>query len=239
MTRTRRRTFGVLSVTLLAAVTGGAAAMALRGTTGSVGAVTTGPSPSSQAAPPIAAFVGDSYTAGVGASRNDERWSSVLSDAMGWREVNLAQGGTGYVTTAGIKGCGREVCGDYTTQADKLVGQNPDVIVVAGGQNDVPAFSRDPRGVTKKINALYSGLRSSHPQARIIAVGPSTPADRTASINGIDAAVRDSAKAVDAEYVSLLEPDVIKREFVLSDGAQVNDQGHAAIAQRVETALSQ
>ena len=48
---------------------------------------------------PTVAFIGDSYSAGMGATLMENRWTSVLSRDQGWTESNFARGGTGYVTT--------------------------------------------------------------------------------------------------------------------------------------------
>jgi lysophospholipase L1-like esterase len=49
--------------------------------------------------------------------------------------------------------------------------------------------------------------------------------------------VDKAAKDVGATYISLISPDVVKKEFVLPDGGHVSDKGHAAIAERVIAAL--
>lgn len=61
------------------------------------------------------------------------------------------------------------------------------------------------------------------------------------SVNGtvvaMDQAVQDSAAAVGAEHVSLIFPNVIKKDMISVDGVLVNDSGQAAIAGRVLNAL--
>lgn len=202
---------------------------------------TAGPIPTFTSTPdvrPVAAFLGDSYTHGTGASSPAKRWTSIVAAKEGWQEVNDGEGGTGYVATSGVEGCGQTVCPAYADRVSDLVKQQPDVVVVAGGQNDFGKFGNDPEGVTAAVNDVYSALRAALPHARIIAVGPSIPSDVDAPATGLDRAVRDASKSIGATYVSLLDPDVITPNMLRPDKQHVEDDGHAAIAARVIAALN-
>jgi hypothetical protein len=61
------------------------------------------PSPTPTAAATTVAFLGDSYTSGDGTTSANSRWSTQLSSANGWTEVNAGVAGTGY-GTAGATG---------------------------------------------------------------------------------------------------------------------------------------
>jgi len=196
------------------------------------------PTPTQTVAPkPTAVFLGDSYTQGTGSSTPNLRWSSLVSQKMGWAEDNMGRGGTAYVAVSDVNGCGLVVCPNYQEMVDAAVAHKPAVVVVAGGQNDLSLFMRDPATVTDAINKTYRTLRNKLPDARIVAVGPSTPWGVGAPITGLDRAVQDAAAAVSATYVSLIAPDVIDPANVLPDKAHVNNAGHAAIAERVIAAL--
>lgn len=186
--------------------------------------------------PPVAAFIGDSYTAGVGASAKSKRWTTLVAASQGWEEDNLGRGGTGYLTTAGLQGCGRAVCPNYQGMLSDVSALKPDIVVVAGGQLDQV---QDPAKESAAIAAFYRSLRSRLPDAKIIAVGPSSPdATPGTHIDAIDKEVRAAATAIGATYVELLHPSVIAPSMVLADNTHVNDAGHAAIAARVEAALN-
>lgn len=193
--------------------------------------------PVSRPAHPVAVFLGDSYTAGVGASGQNVRWTSLVSKAEGWRETNLGRGATGYLTTADVNGCGLQFCPNVREMVQSAIDEDPDVVVVSGGQNDFPLWSSRGTEVRAAIDDVYASLRRALPSAEIIAVGPSTTGTVEGPVVEMDAVVRAAAKKHHAQYVSLISPDVITPGMVLADGGHVDDAGHAAIARRVLQAV--
>jgi len=195
---------------------------------------TDAPTPTTTATEPdVAVFLGDSYTQGWGASEPIVKWTTLVAYDAGWTEVNEGQGGTGYVTTAGVASCGQADCPAYPDRVAGIVAAAPDVVVIAGGQNDRWALATDPALVQAAVDRTFSLLREGLPNARLIAVGPSTAEPATTMITDLDGWVRAAADRVGAEYVSLLDPVVIQGAMVASDGVHVNDAGHRAIADRV------
>ncbi|MCM3521975.1 SGNH/GDSL hydrolase family protein [Curtobacterium sp. P97] len=186
---------------------------------------------------PVAAFLGDSYTAGKGASAPADRWVNIVADVEDWQVRNDGAGGTGYAATASLVGCGKQFCDNYVGRIGDVVKQKPDIVVVAGGQNDFGLYLQDRSAVEANITKTFDQLREQLPNARIIAVGPSTTTAVASHVLGLDAAVQAAAASVDATYVSLIDPNVIDPAWVLPDGGHVNDEGHAAIAKRVEEGL--
>ncbi len=190
-------------------------------------------------ATPRAVFIGDSYTHGTGATSPVYRWSTLVAQERGWAEINLANGGTGYLTTAGLNGCGRASCPAYPDVVAQAVADRPDIVVVAGGQNDFTAYAAQPDQVVAAIDRTYRALRDRLPDAEIVAVGPSTAGGVNATVRSMDEVVRAAAASVDARYISLIDPEpVIRPEMVVADRAHVNDAGHAAIAERVIAGLA-
>lgn len=181
----------------------------------------------------VAVFLGDSYTQGWGASNPTMKWTTLVAHDAGWTEVNQGQGGTGYVTRAGVAGCGKDDCPTYPERVADIVAAAPDVVVIAGGQNDRWALATDPALVQAAVDRTFSLLREGLPNARLIAVGPSTAEPATTMITDLDGWVRAAADRVGAEYVSLLDPVVIQSDMVTADGVHVNDAGHRALADRV------
>jgi lysophospholipase L1-like esterase len=185
-----------------------------------------------------AVFIGDSYTHGTGASSPGLRWTSLVAAQRGWQETNLGLGGTGYLATSGVQGCGRPTCPNYGQVVDQAVAAEPDVVVVAGGQNDFPTFEAHPQRVVEAVGRTFADLRDELPGARVIVVGPSTSGQVNETVRAFDAAVESAAQAHGVTYISLMRPTpAILPGMVLEDGAHVNDEGHRAIADRVLDAL--
>lgn len=186
---------------------------------------------------PTALFIGDSYTYGTGAQSKKGRWTSLVAEQMGWREVNRGLGGTGYASTSTVEGCGRDFCPAYGGNISDSAAIQVDIVVISGGQNDYDDYVGSPDTVKQAVTETFAAAEETFGNARIIAIGPSTPSEITDVTIGIDAAVQIAAREVNAQYISLIEPDVIEDEVVTEDGGHVNDEGHAAIAQRVVSAL--
>jgi lysophospholipase L1-like esterase len=246
----RRRRWWLLAGGVLAIVVGGVVAVALGGAerpgTGAglpapepassgdpSGSPTAVPSPSIEPGDTAAVFLGDSYTEGWGASDPSSRWSALVAAEAGWVELNQGQGGTGFVTTSGRGGCGLDYCPTYLERVPDVINAQPDIVVIAGGQNDLMALAADPDAVRAALVETYTLIREGLPQARIIAVGPSTAQPGNELIAELDEWVQATATSVGADYVSLIDPVVIEPEMVDVDGVHVNDAGHEAIADRV------
>jgi lysophospholipase L1-like esterase len=178
-------------------------------------------------------FLGDSYTEGWGATEPSTRWSALVAEEAGWVELNQGQGGTGFVTTSSFGGCGLDYCPTYVERVPDVLAAEPDIVVIAGGQNDLASLSAEPDAVRAAVMETYEGIRTGLPRARIIAVGPSTARPGNALIEKLDGWVQAAATSVGADYVSLIDPVTIEPDMVSPDGVHVNDEGHRAIADRV------
>jgi lysophospholipase L1-like esterase len=181
------------------------------------------------------AFIGDSYTAGTGASDKAHRWSSLVSKDLGWQESNLALGGTGYVTTAGKDGCGLDFCPAYTGVAADVVKAKPDVVIVSGGRNDRWKSADE---VSAAADKLFNDLRSGLPDAKIYVDAPIWDDDPApAPMAQIKSAVIAAAAKHGVTVLDIGEPLAGRADAVVKDGVHPNDTGHALIAKAVEGAL--
>lgn len=184
-------------------------------------------------------FIGDSYTQGTGASSAETKWTALLSAELGLTQVNLGRGGTGYVTTSNVNGCGLDYCPSIPEMVPEVLAASPSVVFVGGGQNDVATWAVDSDVVTAAITATFQGLRAELPDTLIVGVGPSIPGVASEDAYALDAAVREAVTAIGGTYVSLLDPVVIDPDtMVLPDRAHVNDSGHAAIAARISSVVA-
>ncbi|PXA70036.1 SGNH/GDSL hydrolase family protein [Cryobacterium arcticum] len=184
---------------------------------------------------PVAVFLGDSYTQGFPPVPAEQRWSTLVAADAGWTEVNQGLGGTGFVTTSVMSACGLEYCPTYVERVPGVIAAAPDVVLIAGGQNDRAALAADPDRVRAAVDATYDQIRQGLPNARIIAVGPSTAEPATDLIVELDAWVQAAAARVGADYVSLIDPVVIEEDMIGPDRVHVNEAGYRAIADRVLT----
>jgi lysophospholipase L1-like esterase len=208
--------------------TGGASAPAPRSAP-SVWAESPSPSPVVEE-PPLVLFVGDSYTVGQGTTSPELRWSTRVSVEMGWQELNVAVGGTGFVK-------GNSKRDNYPTQLRSVAPGSVDIVVIAGGQNDFKALRRDPGRVFDAVADTYALAALRFPDAEIVAVGPSTPRAVGLEARALDSAVRAAAAANGATYVSLLDPNIVQGGLVHADGVHTTDTGNARIAERVLATL--
>ncbi|MFD6448114.1 SGNH/GDSL hydrolase family protein [Promicromonospora sp. NPDC060204] len=214
--------------------TGGASVPAPRGAP-SVWAESPSPSPSPSPVAekePVALFVGDSYTVGQGATSPELRWSTLVSEKMGWRELNVADGGTGFV-----KGNPELDKLNYPAQLRSVPKGSVDIVVIAGGQNDFKDLRAEPAPVFEAVADTYALAVQRFPDAEIVSVGPSTPWAVGLEARALDSAVRAAAAEAEATYVSLLDPNIVQGRLVHEDGIHTTDAGNAAIARRVVRTL--
>lgn len=187
----------------------------------------------SSAAHPVAVFVGDSYTSG--AVTTGVRWTTLLSRAMGWQEVNLALGGTGYETstTSAASGgmCTRSQCPSYAGMIPEIVQAHPNIVVVSGGRNDGAA---DPTAIT----GLFTSLHTQLPDATIYAINPLW--DDSTPPSWLEVQSQDVQKAVTSvkgTFVDIGQPLEGRSDRVIPGTVLPNTQGHQAIAADIEAKL--
>lgn len=158
-------------------------------------------------------FREDPYTAGAGSTDKEHRWTTLVSIAQGWYEINLESGRTGYLKTSETAGCGRVYCPNYDEMADEAAALSPARVVVSGRQND---FGRDLAAVEK------SSIRQTY--------------DPRAALP--DLALQQSAESVGATYFGLISPDILDSNMASFDGGHVDGSGHVVIATNVDAGLT-
>ncbi|MDN4484170.1 SGNH/GDSL hydrolase family protein [Demequina lignilytica] len=174
-------------------------------------------------------FVGDSYTAGAGATEDKVeqlRWSARVSQELGWNEINVALGGTGYVMTSGFEGCGVDFCPRYrerilTADAD------PDLVVISGGRNDGP----EPEGFYQSVLSTFETAQERWPDAMIVVTLPLWDDDPAPEWLAADATViLTAARSAEVDVLDLGQPLEGVASFIAEDGIHPSDAGHEAIA---------
>lgn len=178
-----------------------------------------------RAEPTTVAFLGDSYTEGAGSSKDrTHRWSTTVSNSLGWSETIIAIGGTGFVS------------GDnYVNQLPRVVATGADVVVISGGRNDVDELIED---VKRNAMQVLGGVRAGLPEARIIVLSPWWDDDEAPDrLTDVASAMSDAAASVGAEFIDSGQPLADRPDLMSADGIHPNDAGYAAIAATVTPLL--
>jgi lysophospholipase L1-like esterase len=180
----------------------------------------TSPAPTkSDAAEPVAAFLGDDWTVGAGTSAKSQRFATLLSTALHLKQRNFGSDGAGYGNSAGA----------YSDQVDKIVAAHPDLVIVSGGRNDLNP-GHDLAVTASDINQLFRDLRDGLPNATLIAVAPFWgDSDLPPALDTLGQEVKDAVTAVHGTYLGIEDPIHGHPDFMAND-ADPNDDGHAAIA---------
>ena len=191
-------------------------------------------SETSQAAPSTqktALFIGDSYSAGKGAGNVAKRFTTLTADAMGWREVNAAQGCTGYVAQCWQNG---KLHISYEAVLQTITFQ-PDIVIVSGGRND-----QWTSNTSASIYWFYACLHAKFPKAQLFATSPIWGSTRKppAKMQLLQTAVRTAALGNGATYIDLGNPLLGHPEYMAKDAIHPNVSGHAAIANALIRSLA-
>jgi lysophospholipase L1-like esterase len=175
---------------------------------------------------------GDSITEGWGASTPGRTWLASAARRLDLEAVNF-----------GYAGSGR---GDLVV-AEAMAGAGADVITVAFGTNcwGMIAFSEELLEAT--VRAFVASVRVGHPHTPIVAVSPIVRPDAETTPNRLGATLARLRAAYERAVLGLAAADagirlLPGREIVgagqLADGIHPDDDGHAALAAAVGTAVS-
>lgn len=185
---------------------------------------------------PVAVFIGDSYSAGVGATSIQKRWVDRVAYAEGWTLNNLAKGGTGYAVSAGQAGCGEDYCPPYRGVLQEVRSLQPQVVVVSGGRNDLAGSDA---AAAAAVRAFFPLLRAAAPEAKIYATSPlwddSAPPAR---LTALDPVVQRAVEGVGGTYLDIGEPLRGNEDWVIGDSVHPSDLGHGRIADAVIAAMT-
>ncbi len=183
---------------------------------------------------PVVAFIGDSYTFGTGAKNRLNRWSTQVSNQLGWQEANFGKGGTGYISIS--QQCSGP-CTTYGGTIEEAKAASPSMVFVTGIRNDA---SLAPQDLDSAIGDFYPALRAALPDAKIVAISPIWDANQPpARIADIGDRIRESVEGVGGTYLDIGQPLQGHPEFLDPDGVHPNDAGYSAIAEAIRTSLEQ
>jgi len=178
------------------------------------------------------AFYGDSYTLGTGASEQTNRWSTIICEERDWQEFNPSVNGLGFVNNRGSYGDGDE--------PSEIIAADPDILFITMGLNDNFSYDRAADQIESQITDDFTRLHDALPDARIIVVEPFWYTDeRPKSVGVIIGWVKDAAAEIGADYIPGASHWIEGHpEWMAADGLHPNDEGYAAMAERMDAELT-
>lgn len=187
-------------------------------------------SPAASPTPTVVAFLGDTYTAGGGATEPANRWTTLVSLQLHLTERNFGGSESGY-GTAGPDGSAA-----FVDQLTEIAATNPDAVVIAGGAFDFLGSSTTDE-VSSAITRTFADLRARLPNTQLIAISPIWPSlDIPPRLSEIGSQIEAAVSSAGGSYISTdqrwaADPSRLSAEKL------PNDSGHAALAEAIGTAL--
>jgi lysophospholipase L1-like esterase len=178
------------------------------------------------------AFYGDSYTLGTGASSPEKRWSTIVSRERNWNEFNPSVNGLGFVTNRAEF--------DGNDLPELIIESDPEIVIVTMGLNDNFSYDFQATDIRAQIAADFERLKSALPDARFIVVEPFWYTDdRPTSVDVIGGWVENAAASIGADYIPGASRWIEGHpEWMAADGLHPNDEGYAAMAERMDAELT-
>jgi len=180
------------------------------------------------------AFYGDSYTLGTGASSESKRWSTIVSRERNWNEFNPSVNGLGFINNRADSG---EGSGDLPSL---VIESDPEIVFVTMGLNDNFSYDFASAQIHDQITEDFDRLKTALPDARFIVVEPFWYTDdRPESLGVISGWVEDAAADIGADYIPGASHWIEGHpEWMAADGLHPNDDGYAAMAERMDEELT-
>jgi len=196
--------------------------------------------------PKTAVFIGDSYTAGAGASSPALNFVTLFSKNNDLLPFNLGKGGTGYPisfepapTKLSAKqielnryACGMTRCPNYFEILAEIQVQ-PDYVFINGGRNN--ALDNE---LNRSVPKYLSEVRKKFPKSRIYVTSPiGDTVEVGDNILQLRKILKSSLRQLfNAYYLDLRDP-LLGTKKVVEDGVHPNDEGHQIIAERLSEAF--
>ncbi|AEV84589.1 GDSL family lipase [Actinoplanes sp. SE50] len=186
---------------------------------------------------PTVVFYGDSIVTGWrGTTHPRARWSSLVSDELGWREVNLSINGMGYFRRRGPRGGDDRYLPSATdtTLLDAAIRLDPDAVIVCLAANDIRMLPEHADEVRAAIDRDLTRLRDELPGRPILVVTYYPVAELSERATLINNWVAGTAERLGLTYVDAFRRTVDGDEKLLCDDhTHPNDDGHRALADAI------
>jgi len=178
-------------------------------------------------------IVGDSYTEGTGAGKEEDRWASVAAGLLNLNPRIDGVGGTGFAWGGGkANDQGQQFIVRIRKIADEKI-ISPDAVVIQGGQNDV-LLKNDP-AVTRAVVDTVNETKKLWPATQVLIMGPSAPEPNATKFASTSAAVRAGAATAGVPYIDADGENWFDQQNSGTynfDGNHVNTAGHRLIAEK-------
>jgi lysophospholipase L1-like esterase len=180
-----------------------------------------------------AVFLGDSFTSGWnGAGLGRHGWPSIVAASRGWRAIDLAVPGTGFLNPGWTNQ-------PVISRVAATIRLRPDIVVIASGHND----SRWSASATADAaDAVIRRLRRALPDAVFVIVAPiwqnGSPPQRCLLLRD---RLRTRAASIGAIFIDPLADGWFagsRRQLIGPDRLHPTDAGHRFMAGRVLAALA-
>jgi acyl-CoA thioesterase I len=184
-------------------------------------------------AKPVLLILGDSYTAGSGAGREDQGWAYVVARSLGYPTNIDGADGTGFAWGGGARDDGGR---EYEVRLREISRDPrfvPNLLILQGGQND--AQLNNPEELKTATAQTIEAARRFWPGIQVVVLGPSAPQPLADELRGANTAVRAGAAAASAPFIDAYEAGWFTRTNspgFNADGTHPNSAGHAYVAQK-------
>jgi lysophospholipase L1-like esterase len=182
---------------------------------------------------PVLLILGDSYTAGTGAGREDQGWAYDVARTLGYPSNIDGLGGTGFAWGGGAQDDGGR---EYEVRLREISRDRrfvPNLLILQGGQND--AQLNDPEELKAATAQTIEAARRFWPGIQVVVLGPSAPQPLADTLRGANTAVRAGAALAKAPFIDAYEAPwftAANSPGFNADGAHPNTAGHAYLAQK-------
>jgi lysophospholipase L1-like esterase len=187
-------------------------------------------------ASPKVVFFGSSTTVGVGATRGDRRWSTLLSRYLDWQEFNESLSGSS-LSKAPRNDKSWPIPAAVERWKDAVLRRHPDRVVMLYGAND--AFWKLPLGDTRSpatfrgdLKTLLSEMTTAFRPDRLVVVTPQPNQATLDRRSPYDIALKEGARKVGAHFIDASQASGFPEDLadLSADGLHLNNLGHAAFA---------
>ncbi|WP_374113285.1 SGNH/GDSL hydrolase family protein [Pseudarthrobacter sulfonivorans] len=182
---------------------------------------------------PVLLILGDSYTFGVGADRQDQGWAYIVARTLGYPTNIEGEGGTGFAWGGGAKDDGGREFEVRLREISRNPRFVPNLLILQGGQND--SQLNNPDELKTATTQTIEAARRFWPGVQVVVMGPSAPQPLAEELRNANTAVRAGAAAANAPFIDAYEAGWFTRTNSPgfdADGAHPNTAGHAYLAQK-------